>query len=111
MGVHRIRSGSVGRPFTTGNPGGGRAPRGAEQGHPGNQGVRPGLCYVGYVPEDPQRRILAGRAPHMEVLLHHYAPAPPKTLAAKANPEYNGATGAADHRPVSSAPTPQSLGN
>ena len=29
MGVHRIRSGSVGRPFTKGNPGGGR-PKGAQ---------------------------------------------------------------------------------
>jgi hypothetical protein len=73
MGVYRNRSGSVGRPFTKGNPGGGR-PKGAQ-----NKATleikefaRNFLTSDGYR-RTVERRILAGTAPQMEVLLHHYA--------------------------------------
>jgi hypothetical protein len=93
MGVHRIRSGSVGRPFTNGNPGGGR-PKGAQ-----NKATLEIKEFArNFIMSDRyrrtlERRILAGTAPQMEVLLHHYAfgkptdkyvaPAPP------ARPEFN----------------------
>jgi hypothetical protein len=77
MGVYRIRSGSVGRPFTKGNPGGGR-PKGAQ-----NKATleikefaRNFLMsdrYQRTLERTLERRILAGTAPHMEVLLNHYA--------------------------------------
>jgi hypothetical protein len=73
MGVHRIRSASVGRPFTTGNPGGGR-PKGAR-----NKATLEIKEFArNFLMSDRyrrtlERRILAGTAPHMEVLLHHYA--------------------------------------
>jgi hypothetical protein len=73
MGVHRIRSASVGRPFSNGNPGGGR-PKGAP-----NKATREIKEFArNFLMSDKyqrslERRILAGTAPHMEVLLHHYA--------------------------------------
>jgi hypothetical protein len=73
MGVYRIRSGSVGRPFTKGNPGGGR-PKGAQ-----NKATLEIKEFArNFLMSDRyqrtlERRILAGTAPHMEVLLHHYA--------------------------------------
>jgi hypothetical protein len=73
MGVHRIQSGSVGRPFTKGNPGGGR-PKGAQ-----NKATREIKEFArNFLMSDKyrrtlERRILAGTAPQMEVLLHHYA--------------------------------------
>jgi hypothetical protein len=88
MGVHRNRSGSVGRPFTKGNPGGGR-PKGAQ-----NKATREIKEFArNFLMSDKyrrtlERRILAGTAPQMEVMLHHYAfgkptakyvePAPPR---------------------------------
>ena len=93
MGVYRIRSGSVGRPFTKGNPGGGR-PKGAQ-----NKATLEIKEFArNFLMSDRyrktlERRILAGTAPQIEVLLHHYAfgkptdkyvePAPP------ARPEAN----------------------
>jgi hypothetical protein len=73
MGVSRIRSGSVGRPFTKGNPGGGR-PKGA----PNKATLEIKEFARNFLMSDRyrgtlERRILAGTAPHMEVLLHHYA--------------------------------------
>jgi hypothetical protein len=86
MGVHRNRSGSVGRPFTKGNPGGGR-PKGAQ-----NKATREIKEFArNFLMSDKyrrtlERRILAGTAPQM--MLHHYAfgkptakyvePAPPR---------------------------------
>ena len=73
MGVYRIRSGSVGRPFSTGNPGGGR-PKGAP-----NKATREIKEFArDFLTSDRyrktlERRIVAGKAPQMEVLLHHYA--------------------------------------
>ena len=73
MKVYRIRSGSVGRPFTKGNPGGGR-PKGAQ-----NKATLEIKEFArNFLMSDRyqrtlERRILAGTAPHMEVLLHHYA--------------------------------------
>jgi hypothetical protein len=73
MGVHRNRSGSVGRPFTKGNPGGGR-PKGAQ-----NKATREIKEFArNFLMSDKyrrtlERRILAGTAPQMEVMLHHYA--------------------------------------
>jgi hypothetical protein len=73
MGVYRIRSGSVGRPFTTGNPGGGR-PKGAQ-----NKATLEIKEFArNFLMSDRyrrtlERRILAGTAPQMEMLLHHYA--------------------------------------
>ena len=73
MGLYRIRSGSVGRPFTKGNPGGGR-PKGAQ-----NKATLEIKEFArNFLMSDRyqrtlERRILAGTAPHMEVLLHHYA--------------------------------------
>jgi hypothetical protein len=73
MGVYRIRSGSVGRPFTKGNPGGGR-PKGAQ-----NKATLEIKEFArNFLMSDRyqralERRILAGTAAHMEVLLHHYA--------------------------------------
>jgi hypothetical protein len=73
MGVHRIRFSSVGRPFTTGNPGGGR-PKGAR-----NKATLEIKEFArNFLMSDRyrrilERRILAGTAPQMEVLLHHYA--------------------------------------
>jgi hypothetical protein len=67
------RSGSVGRPFTKGNPGGGR-PKGAQ-----NKATLEIKEFArNFLMSDRyqrtlERRILAGTAPHMEVLLHHYA--------------------------------------
>jgi hypothetical protein len=93
MGVHRIRSGSVGRPFTNGNPGGGR-PKGAQ-----NKATMEIKEFArNFLMSDRyrrtlERRILAGTAPQIEVLLHHYAfgkptdkyvePAPPVRSEAK----------------------------
>jgi hypothetical protein len=94
MGVYRIRSGSVGRPFTKGNPGGGR-PKGAQ-----NKATREIKEFArNFLMSDKyqrtlERRILAGTAPQMEVMLHHYAfgkpptakyvePAPPAPPAAE----------------------------
>jgi hypothetical protein len=73
MGVYRIRSGSVGRPFTKGNPGGGR-PKGAQ-----NKATLEIKVFArNFLMSDRyrrtlERRILAGTAPQIEVLLHHYA--------------------------------------
>jgi hypothetical protein len=73
MGVHRIWSGSVGRPFTKGNPGGGR-PKGAQ-----NKATLEIKEFArNFLMSDRyrrtlERRILAGKAPQIEVLLHHYA--------------------------------------
>jgi hypothetical protein len=73
MGVYRIRSGSVGRPFTQGNPGGGR-PKGAQ-----NKATLEIKEFArNFLMSDSyrrtlERRILAGTAPQIEVLLHHYA--------------------------------------
>jgi hypothetical protein len=73
MGVYRIRSGSVGRPFTKGNPGGGR-PKGAQ-----NKATLEIKEFArNFLMSDRyrrtlERRILAGTAPQIEVLLHHYA--------------------------------------
>jgi hypothetical protein len=73
MGVHRIRSGLVGRPFTNGNPGGGR-PKGARNNATLEikEFARNFLMSHRYR-RALERRILAGTAPHIEVLLHHYA--------------------------------------
>jgi hypothetical protein len=73
MGVHRIRSGSVGRPFRNGNPGGGR-PKGV----PNKATLEIKAFARTFLMSDQyrrslERRIEAGRAPQMEVLLHHYA--------------------------------------
>ena len=93
MGVFRIRSGSVGRPFTKGNPGGGR-PKGAQSKATLEikEFARNFLMSDGYR-RKLERRILAGTAPQIEVLLYYYAfgkptdkyvePAPP------AQPEAN----------------------
>jgi hypothetical protein len=64
MGVYRIRSGSVGRPFTKGNPGGGR-PKGAQ-----NKATLEIKEFArNFLMSDRyqrtlERRILAGTAPH-----------------------------------------------
>jgi hypothetical protein len=73
MGVYRIRSGSVGRPFRNGNPGGGRP-----KGTPNKATLEIKAFARNFLMSDRyrrtlKRRILAGTAPHMEVLLHHYA--------------------------------------
>lgn len=78
MGVHRIRSGSVGRPFRNGNPGGGR-PKGVP--NKTTQEIKEFARSV--LMSDRYRRSLVqrietGKAPHMEVLLHHYAFGKPK---------------------------------
>lgn len=73
MGVYRIRSGSVGRPFRNGNPGGGRP-----KGMPNKATLEIKAFARNFLMSDKyrrtlERRILAGTAPHMEVLLHQYA--------------------------------------
>lgn len=73
MGVLRTRVGPVGCPFKKGNPGGGR-PKGVP-----NKATREIKEFARTFLESPryrqslQRRIVAGKAPHMEILLHHYA--------------------------------------
>ncbi len=73
MGVYRVRSGSVGQPFTKGNPGGGR-PKGAQ-----NKATLEIKEFASnFLMSDRyrrtlERRILAGTAPQMEMMLHHYA--------------------------------------
>ena len=73
MGALRTRVAPVGRPFPKGNPGGGR-PKGVP-----NKATleikdfgRSFLMSDKYR-ETLKRRIMAGAAPHMEVLLHHYS--------------------------------------
>jgi hypothetical protein len=86
MGVYRVRAGSVGRPFKKGNPGGGR-PKGVP--NKATQEIR--TFAREYLESDRYRRSLeqrieAGRAPHMEVLLHHYAFGQPKNKYVPAAP-------------------------
>ena len=79
MGVWRKRIGSVGRPFAKGNPGGGRkrgVPNRATQEI--KDFARNFLMSEEYR-ANLKRRILAGEAPHLEVLLHHYAFGKPRT--------------------------------
>ncbi len=66
---YKIRSGSVGRPFTNGNPGGGR-PKGAlnKATLKIKEFARHFLMSDRYR-RTLEQRILAGTAPHMEVLL------------------------------------------
>lgn len=98
MGVYRIRAGSVGRPFRNGNPGGGR-PKGVP-----NKATleikefaRNFLMSVSYR-RSLERRIEAGRAPHMEVLLHHYAFGQPNDKYVPAAPPPQSQTAAAMKR-------------
>jgi len=73
MGVYKFRAGSVGRPFRRGNPGGGR-PKGVP-----NKATLEIKEFARNVLMSPryrtslEQRLLAGTAPHVEVLLHHYA--------------------------------------
>src|SRR2546425_11337464 len=79
MGVWRKRIGSVGRPFAKGNPGGGRkrgVPNRATQEI--KDFARNFLMSEEYR-ANLKRRLLAGEAPHLEVLLHHYAFGKPRT--------------------------------
>lgn len=79
MGVLRVRTGPVGRPFAKGNRGGGRkkgVPNKATQEI--KEFARNFLMSEEYR-ENLKRRILAGEAPHIEVLLHHYGFGKPKT--------------------------------
>lgn len=73
MKVYRNRSGSVGRPFTKGNPGGGR-PKRAQNKPPWRSRSSPGtfLCRTG-TGGPLSGASWRARAPQMEVLLHHYA--------------------------------------
>jgi hypothetical protein len=79
MGVLRTRIGLVGRPFTKGNRGGGRkkgVPNKATQEI--KDFARNFLMSEEYR-ENLKQRILAGDAPHMEMLLHHYGFGKPKS--------------------------------
>src|SRR5262249_41535969 len=78
MGVLRTRLAPVGRPFKTGNPGGGRR-KGAPNKATRNvkEFARDFLASDTYR-ANVKRRIMGGKAPHMEVLLHHYAFGKPK---------------------------------
>ena len=73
MGVLRTRDAPVGRPFQKGNPGGGR-----RKGVP-NRATQEIKEYTRHFLQSEtyrrnvERRILAGKAPQLETLFHHYA--------------------------------------
>jgi hypothetical protein len=91
MGALRTRIGPVGRPFTKGNRGGGRkkgVPNKATQEI--KEFARNFLMSEEYR-ENLKQRILAGAAPHLEVLLHHYGFGKPKSSVEILGPGLTGA--------------------
>ena len=77
----RTRIGPVGRPFAKGNPGGGR-----KKGVPNRATLEIKEFGRNFLMSEEyrahlERRMMAGKAPHMEVLLHHYAFGKPRDKA------------------------------
>jgi hypothetical protein len=86
MGVLRTRVGPVGHPFAKGNPGGGRkkgVPNKATQEI--KEFARAFLMSEKYR-RNLERRINAGTAPQLEVLLHHYGFGKPRELVEISQP-------------------------
>lgn len=73
MGVLRTRVAPVGRPFKKGNPGGGRRKGVPNKATQENKELTRHFLQSEEYRQSIKRRILAGKAPQLEILFHHYA--------------------------------------
>jgi hypothetical protein len=71
MGVLRTRVAPVGRPFQKGNPGGGRRKGVPNQATPEIKAFTRHFLQSKEYRQSSKRRILAGKAPHLETLFHY----------------------------------------